>query len=205
MWSIGNEIKERTDSSGVEIAKKLKSIVRKHDMTRPVTAAINHFWDNPHLQWKDSERAFSTLDVSGYNYTWQEYESDMKLFPNRVIYGVESYPMERADNWDLVEKYPGIIGDFVWTAIDYLGESGIGHALEVKAVGVESGAEQESVIIRTAGTPEKIRLTPDRALIENSRNDLSYIRIELVDKDGLIVLKAVADGLPETSVEVKVN
>jgi len=132
MWSIGNEIKERADSSGVEIAEQLKSIIHKYDITRPVTAAINHFWDNPNLQWSDSERAFSVLDVSGYNYKWDEYENDMQLFPDRVIYGAESYPFERSINWDLVEKYPAVIGDFVWTAIDYLGESGLGHALEVK-------------------------------------------------------------------------
>jgi ABC-type phosphonate transport system ATPase subunit len=58
---------------------------------------------------------------------------------------------------------------------------------ELKAVGVESGEEKESVILRTAGTPVEIRLTPDRRQIKNSRNDLSYVQIELVDKDGLVV------------------
>jgi len=389
MWSIGNEIRERADLSGVEIGKRLKSIVHKYDMTRPVTAGVNHFWDNPGLTWKDSKRAFSMLDVSGYNYTCHEYETDHQQFPDRVIYGSESYAIERTKNWDMVEKHPWVIGDFVWTAMDHIGESGIANALEVKngeeapppwatcdhpwfnawcgdidlcgnkkpqsllrdvlwneskitmavhkplpedyfesisfwgwpleypewnwqghenkpidvrvftlyplvrlylndqlleekavsteytaqfqvnyqpgelkAVGVESGEEKESAILRTAGTPVKIRLTPDRAQIKNSRNDLSYIRIELIDKDGLVVpdadcrvqlsisgqgeiaaagnasptdmesfrsltpktfrgnalaivrpvgksgiitLKAVADGLPEAAVEVKVG
>ncbi len=35
--------------------------------------------------------------------------------------------MEAFENWAAVEKYPYVIGDFVWTAWDYLGESGIGH------------------------------------------------------------------------------
>ncbi|MDR0541104.1 MAG: glycoside hydrolase family 2, partial [Dysgonamonadaceae bacterium] len=131
MWSIGNEIQERADSAGVEIAKKLKAIIRQYDTTRPITAAINDFWDNPNLKWKDSERTFLSLDVCGYNYMWREYENDLKSFPNRIIYGSESTAMERAANWDLVEKHPSVIGDFIWTAIDYLGESGIGHALEV--------------------------------------------------------------------------
>jgi len=133
MWSIGNEIRERADSSGVVLAAKLKEIVRSHDDTRPVTAAINDFWDNRSLKWeKDSEKAFRSLDIAGYNYVWQQFEKDMRLFPDRIIYGTESTPMERAKHWDLVEKYPCIIGDFVWTAIDYLGESGIGHAIPVK-------------------------------------------------------------------------
>jgi beta-galactosidase len=44
-----------------------------------------------------------------------------------VMYGSESYPKEFFDYWTLVEKHPYIIGDFVWTAMDYFGESGIGH------------------------------------------------------------------------------
>ena len=61
---------------------------------------------------------------------WQKYESDHAVWPARVIYGSESFPKEAAANWNLVEKHPYIIGDFVWTSIDYLGEAGLGHALE---------------------------------------------------------------------------
>ncbi len=132
MWSIGNEIIERSDASGVRIAEELKNIVKKYDSTRPVTAAINDYWDNPNLTWKDSPAAFTHLDVGGYNYMWWEYENDSKKFPERVIYGSETTAVERTVNWDLVEKHSNIIGDFVWTAIDYLGESGIGHAINVK-------------------------------------------------------------------------
>lgn len=127
MWSIGNEIQERADSAGMLIAAKLKNTLRTLDTTRPVTAAVNEFWDNPQLKWKDSERAFRNLDVCGYNYMWWEYENDHRLYPRRIIFGSESTAMERAVNWDLVESNPYIIGDFVWTATDYLGESGIGN------------------------------------------------------------------------------
>jgi beta-galactosidase len=67
------------------------------------------------------------LDVGGYNYQWWEYENDHVKFPNRIMMGTESVPKEAFQNWNLVEKHPYIIGDFVWTAMDYLGESGIGH------------------------------------------------------------------------------
>lgn len=132
MWSIGNEIPERADSSGMSIALALREIILIYDTTRPVTAAVNTFWDNPGLTWKDSERAFAALDISGYNYAWWEYGNDHRLFPGRVLYGSESVPLERAVNWDLVRKYPWVCGDFVWTAMDYLGEAGIGHAIPVK-------------------------------------------------------------------------
>ncbi|WP_321332244.1 glycoside hydrolase family 2 TIM barrel-domain containing protein [uncultured Bacteroides sp.] len=134
MWSIGNEIQERSDSSGVDIARYLKSVVLSYDTTRPVTAAVNDYWDNPGLSWKtDSEKAFSTLDICGYNYMWREYENDHRKFPQRIMFGSESTAGEAAVNWDLVEKHPFIIGDFVWTALDYLGEAGIAHALSLKS------------------------------------------------------------------------
>lgn len=133
MWSIGNEIEERSSTAGIEIARRLKGIVKKYDNTRPVTAAINDYWDNPHLTWETaSPAAFDVLDVGGYNYMWWEYEHDAKQYPERIFYGSETTAMERTVNWDLVERYPQIMGDFIWSAIDYLGESGIGHALLVK-------------------------------------------------------------------------
>jgi beta-galactosidase len=42
--------------------------------------------------------------------------------------GTESYPRDFFTYWSLVEKHPYIIGDFVWTSMDYFGESGIGHS-----------------------------------------------------------------------------
>jgi len=72
--------------------------------------------------------AFALLDAGGYNYQMSEYENDHKLFPDRIMLGTESFPLEALENWNLVEKHPYIIGDFVWTAIDYLGEASIGHS-----------------------------------------------------------------------------
>jgi beta-galactosidase len=42
--------------------------------------------------------------------------------------GTESVAREAFENWELVEKHPYVIGDFVWTGMDYLGESGIGNS-----------------------------------------------------------------------------
>ena len=126
-WSIGNEIYERADTSGIRIAKQLVKVVRSLDSTRPITAAICTFWDHPGMQWDASAPAFTHLDVGGYNYQWREYESDHEKFPERIMMGTESVPMEAFENWEQVEKDPWVIGDFVWTGMDYLGESGIGH------------------------------------------------------------------------------
>jgi beta-galactosidase len=328
MWSIGNEIQERSDSSGVAIAARLREIVRRYDVTRPVTMAVNSFWDNPKLSWKDSERAFRSSDVCGYNYAWNEYENDHKLYPSRVMFSTETLPKDRAKAWECVEKNPYVIGDFVWTAMDYLGESGIGHTKyragneknaplvldypwfngwcgdidicgnkkpqaalrdvawgitkieilvhapipaglvedtspwgwldesaswnwsgfenqlmavkvitrypsvrlylndklldekpvemnndvqkmyaaffqvpyvkgELKATGVENGIEKESIVLKTTGKPFAIRLIVDRSEIRASRSDLSYVHVEVVDKDGNCV--------PDHDVKLQIN
>jgi beta-galactosidase len=67
------------------------------------------------------------LDVVGYNYLFSRYEWDGKRFPARVIAGTETFPYLAYDFWKEAERLPFVIGDFVWTSIDYLGESGIGR------------------------------------------------------------------------------
>jgi beta-galactosidase len=128
IWSVGNEIKERADSSGLEIFQNLRAKVLEVDKTRPVTQAICGFWETPGRPWEDSEPAFAQMDVHGYNYKWQQYEPDHAKFPNRIMIGTESFPMEALENWQMVEKHPYVIGDFVWTGMDYFGESGIGSS-----------------------------------------------------------------------------
>ena len=76
---------------------------------------------------KATEEAFGQVDIAGYNYAASRYESDVDRFPNRIMLGSETYPPELANNWSLVEKYPQILGDFAWTAWDYLGEAGVGQ------------------------------------------------------------------------------
>ncbi|MGN6800700.1 MAG: glycoside hydrolase family 2 TIM barrel-domain containing protein [Ginsengibacter sp.] len=126
-WSIGNEINERADSSGLVIAKNLRDEVKHFDNTRPVTEAICSFWDHPGYKWDTTAAAYALLDVGGYNYLWKMYESDHEKYAERVMMGTESFPMEAFDNWQQVKEHPYVIGDFVWTAMDYLGETGIGH------------------------------------------------------------------------------
>jgi len=127
MWSLGNEIKERADSSGVEIMRKFRALIDRYDTTRPLTLAVNEFWDHPGRTWDQTAPAFERVDVGGYNYQWWQYEPDHEKFPDRIMMGTESVPIHAFQNWELVEKHPWVIGDFVWTAMDYLGEAGIGH------------------------------------------------------------------------------
>ncbi|MBN2862514.1 MAG: DUF4982 domain-containing protein [Bacteroidales bacterium] len=127
-WSIGNEVNERADSVGYIITKRLADEVRKLDPTRPVTEAISGFWDHPGQDWSTTAPAFASLDVGGYNYLRTQYEPDHELFPERIMMGTESFPREVYDYWHQVEKNPWVIGDFVWTAMDHLGEAGLGSS-----------------------------------------------------------------------------
>lgn len=318
-WSIGNEVYERADTSGVRIARQLASAVKSLDNTRPVTQAVCGFWDHPGMKWAATEPAFASLDVGGYNYQWMEYENDHKKFPSRIMMGTESFPIEAFENWQQVKKNSWVIGDFVWTGMDYLGESGIGHVFfdkhefsmpwpwydswcgdiditgqkkaqsyyrdvvwkrsnlemavhspvpagkkegvsgwgwpdeyqswtwpgnegkklqvsvystcqevrlelngkvigqkpvsdktkltarfdvpyaagELKTTGLTDGKEVATKIFRTAGAPASIKMIADRNEIKANRNDLAYVTLEVLDKDGNLV--------PNADVKVKLS
>lgn len=118
-WSIGNEIPEDGTPEGFETGRKLAARVRLLDPTRPVTQGVNA--DPPR-----SSNQFDVLDVAGYNYHAHDFEKEHAAFPRRILYTSESLPKDAFSYWQYVEKHPWVIGDFVWTAVDYLGESGIG-------------------------------------------------------------------------------
>jgi beta-galactosidase len=126
MWSIGNEIPERAEPRGVELAKQLTGWIRKLDPTRSITAAINGVGGSGGGETLDP--AFQFLDVGGYNYLPNAYELDHARHPGRVILGTESFPRAAYPSWRPVEQFPYVIGDFVWTGMDHLGESSIGNA-----------------------------------------------------------------------------
>jgi len=118
VWSIGNEIPEQGDS-GAATAEMLTNYIWVLDSTRPVTVAANKAGSGMDLY-------FSKVDIAGYNYRPGNYLSDHARVPDRVIWGSESYARDAFSYWDYAANYTYIIGDFVWTAYDYLGEAGIG-------------------------------------------------------------------------------
>ena len=77
--------------------------------------------------WTLLDDLFAALDVCGYNYEYRKYRPDHERHPGRVICGSESAPKEAFENWREAEELNHVIGDFVWTSLDYLGESGIGR------------------------------------------------------------------------------
>ena len=145
-------------NDGYVWAVKLAEKVRSLDPSRPISNGICSFWNGlddflmtdqmrrwkesaagglqnadiggkKDLLWEDYTEAFAnSLDVVGYNYLEGKYEQDHDMFPERVILGSENYPKEIGIHWPMIEKTPWVIGDFTWTAWDYIGEAGIGRA-----------------------------------------------------------------------------
>lgn len=141
MWSIGNEIPYRSQPEGMEWCWKFANAVRQLDPTRPVTAALNGVLGAPVVAsnkaarvgfaGKADEASTVFLDVAGYNYRLEDIEADHARYPERVIYASETFPKDAWDYQALGEKAPYMLGEFVWTAMDYLGEAGIGASVAV--------------------------------------------------------------------------
>jgi beta-galactosidase len=122
-WSIGNEVIERKDIRVVYTARQMKQAIHELDTTRPVTEALCA-WDS---DWEIYDPHAEVLDVVGYNYMIFKHASDHERDPKRVIWQTESYPRDAFRNWAVANDFPYVVGDIVWTGLDYLGESGIGR------------------------------------------------------------------------------
>lgn len=114
-----NERKYSPDKPNAErvvtLAKKLKAIVKKYDTTRPVTAAVSF----PELS--NITGFCDVLDVCGYNHKDPLLTQDYPKYPGRCYVSSEtnsSYP-----SWCLVRDNDFVTGQFLWTGIDFLGET----------------------------------------------------------------------------------
>lgn len=122
-YSIGNEVIERKEIKVIQTARKFKEVITSLDNTRPVTEALCS-WDQ---DWEIFDPHAAVLDIVGYNYMMHKAESDHERCPERVMWQTESYPRDAFANWKHTVERPYIIGDMVWTGLDYLGESAIGQ------------------------------------------------------------------------------
>ncbi len=99
-----------------EIAKRLVKTVKMYDKSRPVTAGLAGVAMSNETEYPGA------LDIAGYNYTEDKYDADHKTYPNRVIFGSEN--RHELSAWKATRDKEFIFGQFLWTGIDYLGESG---------------------------------------------------------------------------------
>jgi beta-galactosidase len=152
LWSVGNEIPEQSEPEGVEILKKLVDICHCLDSTRPVTSACDKIADDQHPTSLDFTTKLDIVGYN-YVDRWHKnrelyYGPDKIKFPDRKmigtedesVYGVRGYYSLGQDStrvnpnytfnminseqlWKFIDTHDYVIGDFIWTGIDYLGES----------------------------------------------------------------------------------
>ena len=85
MWSIGNEIREQFDSTGIAITRELAQIVKSLDTTRPVTSALTE-----NVIEKNFIYQSGALDLLGFNYKHEEYKDFPVRFKGQKILASES-------------------------------------------------------------------------------------------------------------------
>jgi len=98
-----------------EIVKELVNIVKEYNSTRPVSAGLASVLVSNEVGYADA------LDIVGYNYQESRYEMDHSQFPNRIIYGSENGMALKF--WKAVSDNNFVLGQFLWTGIEYLGEA----------------------------------------------------------------------------------
>jgi len=119
LWSAGNEIHDITPNSdlGKRIFIPLRDLIHRLDPSRPVTLAVlrpnqNNVYTN----------GFSELmDVVGQNYRENEIIAANQQMPTRKIIGTENHL--DVQTWQYLRDNPAYSGQFLWTGIDYLGET----------------------------------------------------------------------------------
>ena len=142
MWSIGNEVDYPNDpytheilnteanpqtwakfSESLphanrlgEVARELVTVIKDLDKTRPVTAGLASALMSNETGYAEA------LDVAGYNYQEFRYEPDHKKYPGRPLYGSENGMT--LEMWNYVADNDYVLGQFLWTGLEYLGEAG---------------------------------------------------------------------------------
>jgi len=85
LWSIGNEIREQFDSTGIALTQEMAKLVKSLDPTRPVTAALT---ENNYA--KNFIAQAEALDVLGFNYKHEDYDKLPVEFKNIPLLASET-------------------------------------------------------------------------------------------------------------------
>jgi beta-galactosidase len=151
LWSAGNEIPDQTKDKGVELMKALITTFHAEDPTRPVTtanddiAADNGATKLEYMQaedivgynyvdrWHERRELFYSIDHADHP-KWMMIGTEDDAVRNAAEYSLGTVKgvvrpnylggMIRAEQlWKYVAVHDYVIGDFMWTGIDYLGEA----------------------------------------------------------------------------------
>ncbi|KEO74304.1 beta-galactosidase GalB [Anditalea andensis] len=126
MWSIGNEIREQFDSTGITITRELVSIVKNLDTTRPVTCALTENEPDKNFIYQSG-----ALDLLGFNYKHRDYEKFPEWYPGEKLIATENmsalatrgeyfFPSDSIMRWPEAHDKPLVTGkdDYTVSAFD---------------------------------------------------------------------------------------
>ena len=131
-YSICNQVKNNYDSLVVALGYQVADFVRSLDPTRAVSANVAQYkggWhDCKQEEWRSCDAFIAALDICGYSYQSAQYEADHQRLPDRIMFSTEIDPHNSFNNWMRAMDHDFVLGNFEWTAMDFMGEVSLGWA-----------------------------------------------------------------------------
>lgn len=119
IWSLGNEIVE--DGNYAQRGQQLADLLRSLDLTRPITLGGGSTFGAGDPSWQ-----YVDIGDVHYNANGNGYGSIHAAHPDKPMTESESFPATIYQDAAFVNENAWALGSWVWTAMDYLGEAGIG-------------------------------------------------------------------------------
>lgn len=149
-------------------SKQLADTVRRLDPTRPVTqGGASNIGTSGELNFTDH------LDIGDVHYL-HDYSDLHARYPDKPFLQSESYCAALYDDWKLVIDNDFAIGDFVWTAWDYIGEAGVGAAIALPLDAEQLPADPFLTVLGTVPYPWYTAGCGDLDLIGQRRGQNLY-------------------------------
>jgi beta-galactosidase len=195
MWSAGNEIRDSL-STREPLLTKMVSMSHTLDPGRPVTQALFRPADSGDV----TGATRTTLDVFGGNYRPNDVLQAMGMSPKRP--GLLTEMGTSTSSWTTVKSNPGLIGEFLWTGVDYLGEadglwptvggtSGLMDAVgTVRSIGYSwqsTWGAPHTTPPPTGTTASQVLVSPDHTTVSTDVDDISYVKATVADVSGRVV------------------
>ena len=143
LWGVGNEVVEQGTPEGTQRLKMLVDYTHRTDPSRLVTCAMHPSGARLDSDVVNGNGFADAADIASYNYQEQWFDIDKAAHPNRIVLSTESYPyymgasaydtknklfnedcaFTTTNPWYTVRDKDYVVGEFIWSGIDYLGES----------------------------------------------------------------------------------
>jgi len=202
LYSAGNEIHDSI-ATRTPILTKIVSIIHMLDPGRAVTQALLQ----PSTAGDITGATRTIVDVFGANYRTAEVIQAMALAPARA--GVLTEIGTATSTWTSVTGNPALTGLFMWTGVDYLGESDGGWPTVGSGAGIldEMGTPKNLAFSwqTTWGAPKttfatgavagKVTLTPDHTSITTDVNDVTFVKAAIPNATAAVTFSIAGPGV----------